>query len=156
MIYDKTANWENYFPKNKIWNKVFAFIQKCSVATAPGRYEIDGEDACASVFSYDTKPQTSAVYEAHRRKIDIQLLLAGRELIHVADIGGLAIKTAYEAEKDCAFYDDPPWLPGVVPLTVGCFAVFFPNDAHKPGINYAAVPENVKKIVVKLDASRFP
>jgi len=156
MIYDKTANWKNYFPKNEIWKKVFAFVEKCSADTEPGRHAIAGEDAYASVFSYDTKPQKDGVYEAHRKQIDIQILLKGREAVYVTDIDGLAVKTEYNATKDCALFNDPERLPGAAPLAEGFFAVFFPNDAHKPGMNYGASAENVKKMVVKINAALLP
>ncbi|MFH1477370.1 MAG: YhcH/YjgK/YiaL family protein [Verrucomicrobiota bacterium] len=156
MIYDKTSNWQNYFPKNKIWQKVFAFVKKCSVDIEPGRYAIAGEDAYASVFSYATKPPKEGVYEAHRKQIDVQLLLKGRELVYATDIDGLAVKTEYNEAKDCILFNDPERLPGAAPLTEGFFAVFFPNDAHMPSLNYGASSENVKKIVVKINTALLP
>ncbi len=156
MIYDKTSNWKNYFPKNKIWQKVFAFVKKCSVDIEPGRYAIAGEDAYASVFSCDTKPPKEGIYEAHRKQIDVQLLLKGRERVDVTAIDGLTVKTEYNEAKDCILFDDPERLPGAAPLTEGFFAVFFPNDAHKPSLNYGTSAENVKKIVVKIKATLLP
>ena len=156
MIYDKTAHWKNYFPKNEIWKKVFAFVKTCSADTKHGRHAIAGEDAYASVFSYDTKPQKEGVYEAHRKQIDVQMLLKGRELVYVTAIDGLSVKTEYDQEQDCALFNDPERLPGATPLTDGFFAVFFPNDAHKPALNYGASSENVKKIVVKINAALLP
>lgn len=156
MIYDKISNWQNYFPKNETWKKVFAFVKTCSADTEHGRHAIAGEDAYASVFSYDTKPPKEGVYEAHRKHIDIQILLKGRELVYVTDVDGLSVKTEYNAEKDCALFNDPEGLPGVTPLTKGFFAVFFPNDAHRPSLNYGPSAENVKKMVVKINAALLP
>ena len=156
MIYDKTSNWKNYFPKNEIWKKVFAFVKTCSADTEHGRYEIAGEDAYASVFSYDTKLHKECVYEAHRKQIDVQMLLKGRESVYVTDIDGLSVKTEYNQEKDYVLFNDPERLPGATPLTEGFFAVFFPNDAHKPSLNYGASAENVKKMVVKINAALLP
>ena len=156
MIYDKISNWQNYFPKNEIWQKVFAFINKCSADTAHGRHEIAGDDAYASVFSYDTKPLKEGIYEAHRKQIDIQLLLKGRESAYVTDIDGLSVKTEYKEKEDYVLFNDPERLPGATPLTPGFFAVFFPNDAHKPSLNYGAVAENVTKVVVKINVDRLP
>jgi YhcH/YjgK/YiaL family protein len=156
MIYDKMSNWQNYFPKNEIWQKVFAFIKDCSADTKHGRYAIAGEDAYASVFSYDTKLQKEGVYEAHRKQIDIQILLKGRESVYVTAIDGLSVKTEYNVEKDCVLFNDPERRPGATPLTEGFFAVFFPNDAHMPSLNYGASSENVKKMVVKINAALLP
>lgn len=156
MIYDKTSNWQHYFPKNEIWQKVFAFVEKCSADTEPGRHAIAGEDAYASVSSYVTKPQNEGFYEAHRKQIDVQILLKGRESICVTNIDGLSINSGYNAEKDCVLFNDPQRLPAVTPLTEGLFAVFFPDDAHKPALNYGASAENVKKMVVKIQAVLLP
>jgi biofilm protein TabA len=156
MIYDKISNWKNYFPENAIWEKVFDFVSACSADTKPGRHAIAGEDAYASVFSYDTKSQKEGVYEAHRKQIDLQLLLKGRELVYVTDIDGLVVNTGYNSEKDCVLFNDPERRPGATPLTEGFFAVFFPNDAHQPSLNYGASSENVKKMVVKINAALFP
>ena len=156
MIYDKISNYKNYFPKNEIWKKVFAFIKTCSADTKHGRHAIAGEDAYASVFSYATKPQNQGIYEAHRKQVDIQVLLEGREAVYVTAIDGLSVKTEYDAEKDCVLFNDPERLPGVTPLAAGVFAVFFPNDAHKPSMNYGTSAENVKKMVVKINAALLP
>ena len=32
----------------------------------------------------------------------------------------------------------------------GDFAIFFPNDIHKPGMTFGDTPSEVKKIVVKV------
>ena len=156
MIYDKISHWQNYFPQNEIWRKVFAFVEKCSADTNDGRYAIAGEDAYASVFSYATKLPKEGVYEAHRKQIDVQLLLKGRELVYATDINGLIVKTEYNEEKDYALFNDPQRLPGATPLTEGFFAVFFPNDAHMPSMNYGTSAENVKKMVVKIKAALLP
>ena len=156
MIYDKIEHWQNYFPKNEIWQKVLAFIKTCSADTEHGRHAIAGDDAYANVFSYDTKPTKEGVYEAHHKQIDIQLLLKGRESVYVTDIDGLTVKTEYNAEKDYVLFNDPERLPGATPLTEGFFAVFFPNDAHRPAMNYGPSSENVKKIVVKINAALLP
>ena len=156
MIYDKTSNWKNYFPNNEIWQKVFSFVKNCSADTEHGRHAIAGEDAYASVFSYDTKPAKEGVYEAHRKQIDIQMLLKGRELVYVTHVDGLSVKTEYNEEKDYALFNDPERLPGAAPLTAGFFAVFFPNDAHMPSLNYGPLSDNVKKMVVKINAALLP
>ena len=84
------------------------------------------------------------------------MLLKGRESIYVTDIDGLSVKTEYNAEKDCVLFNDPERLSGVMPLTGGFFAVFFPNDAHRPSLNYGPSAENVKKMVVKVNAALLP
>ena len=54
----------------------------------------------------------------------------------------------YNSENDIEFLDstEPEYF---IKLAKGEFAIFFPNDAHKPSINYGN-KSTVKKIVVKV------
>jgi YhcH/YjgK/YiaL family protein len=53
---------------------------------------------------------------------------------------------AYSAERDVAFYTGQgDWLT----LAAGMFAVFFPQDVHRPGAQ-AGPPTVVKKVVMKV------
>ncbi len=54
-------------------------VNKADVA-AVGKYELEG-GAYVSVQEYTTKARSEAKYEAHKKFIDIQLILSGRELI---------------------------------------------------------------------------
>ena len=58
-----------------------------------GRHPIDGEAIFALVSTYETEPEGARSFEAHRKYIDVQYLLSGREIIHWAgrELGSLAI-----------------------------------------------------------------
>lgn len=117
-------------------------------ACVPGRrYEI-AEGVFANCSEYETKRPEEGRFETHRRYIDIQLLLSGRELIDVADPRGLEPSVAYDPEKDIAFYRRKEGGHRLV-LSPGIMAILFPQDAHMPSVAVGE-PETVRKIVVKV------
>jgi len=74
-----------------------------------------------------TRP--TAMLEAHRRYIDVQLLLEGAEGIGWAPLRSLSTEAEpFDTERDIVFFRDPPL--GVHQVTPGHLAVFFPEDAH--------------------------
>lgn len=101
------------------------------------------------VSTYATKLCDDGIFESHRKFIDIQYLLKGREVIRWAPVKGLAVLSKYSAKKDIALYT---YAGESIPLSIkrGVFAVFFPEDAHNPGLSFRGTLSRVKKIVVKV------
>jgi YhcH/YjgK/YiaL family protein len=97
--------------------------------------------------SYTTKPEIEARLEAHRRYLDIQVVLEGREIIYWAPIEGLEADGAYSEERDVIFYKGS--VPGAVTVSAGCFAIFYPQDGHKPCCHWGAAAP-VRKAVFKV------
>jgi YhcH/YjgK/YiaL family protein len=146
MIFDHINNAGLYATLSPGLSAAFDYLRSTDFTTiVPGRYDIDAENVFALVSQYATKPRASGKLEAHRRYIDVQYLALGRELLGFAPIG-LCEPKPYDDAKDCLFLAGPV---DFLPLQPGMFAVFFPHDAHMPGIAVAA-PEPVKKIVVKV------
>jgi biofilm protein TabA len=111
-----------------------------------GKVEIRGQELYAMVMSYDTKARDAGKWEAHRKYIDIQYVVNGSEKVGFCDVADMTIAQAYDKEKDCAIFKG---TGDFVTLSAGTFAVFFPHDAHMPGIAEGA-PASVKKVVVKV------
>ena len=111
-----------------------------------GRHELDNGLYCM-VMRYDTKPAEEVRYEAHRKYIDIQLCLDGAEKIEYAEISALTPSTEYDAEGDAQFLaGEGDW----VTLGKGVFAIFMPQDAHRPSVNACCCSKPVFKAVVKV------
>lgn len=116
----------------------------------PGRHPIDANRLIAIVQDYQTKPAADCIWESHRRYIDVQCVLSGVERMGHAPIAAMKIKTPYDAEKDAAFYDPPAdGIASIATIHPGMFAIFFPHDAHQPGVMLAS-PAAVRKIVLKV------
>ena len=150
MIFDRLENSKTYYSTHKNFEKGFDFIKKALTENlAPGKYEIDGKELFASVLEYDTKKDADGVAEAHKYYIDIQFIVWGEELMKAQDISKAQPKTVYNNEKDVQFFLDGEWS-SVNVLESGDFAIFFPNDVHKPSLAVSDQPAPVKKIVVKV------
>ncbi len=149
MIFDDLKNFANYAKlAPATWAKLAAFLGGCDTETATGRYEIDGERVYAMVQSYNTHEPRPDKLEIHRRYVDIQLLLAGRETIFSRSIDGLEVTADYDATRDIAFYRNVDDGTVGLPLAPGNFAIFLPEEGHMPGNGDGS---EVTKVVVKID-----
>jgi len=115
---------------------------------ADGNYELDGRNLHYMLMSPTTGAAAERKYENHRKYVDLQLMLAGREIMWCTDVENLKPAGDYDAQKDLCFFKDGP--AGVeMPMSTGDFAIFFPHDAHKPLCAIDA-PAPVRKLVVKI------
>ncbi len=125
----------------------FDFLSKLDLATLPvGRTSLEGDALFAIRQEYDSRPVEGAKWEAHRKYADIQFIYEGEEQIGYAPLGALAITEAYSAERDVLFLEG---RGDFIRLRAGEFAIFYPQDAHLPGIAVAH-PARVGKVVVKV------
>ena len=97
---------------------------------------------------YETRARSEGFYESHRKYIDVQVLVAGEELMEVADISRLTVQQAYDVERDFILYADFT-APSVLRVQAGEAAVFFPEDGHMPSLRVDQ-PMLVRKAVVKI------
>jgi len=115
-----------------------------------GQYELDGKNLVSIVNRYKTKLPEQAVWESHRKYIDVQFVAGGDERFgHVSLASAPPVKTPYQSEKDVIFYE-----PGTETFDapMGTFMIFYPDDIHAPGlaIGTPPVPAEVVKVVVKV------
>lgn len=111
------------------------------------RVEIRGQDIYALHQVNKTKPVKLACFEAHRKYIDLQYILQGQELITVSDRDNLTILASYDNQKDIQFFKYFPAASFL--MKEGMLAVFYPHDAHAPGISFKR-QQLVRKTVVKV------
>ena len=101
--------------------------------------------------AYAAKPVAEGKWEAHERFIDVQVVVAGRELMGVVETSRLTLTEDMRAERDLMFFAP---LEGGSTLRVGAggVAVFFPADGPMPSL---ADGESVlvRKTVVKVPVS---
>ena len=124
----------------------FEFLQTTKLEELPaGKHEIDGGRLFAIVAHDQGRGRDGAILEVHRRYIDIQYVVGGKELIGWQPLASCsAIRQDYDSETDLAFFFERPtsWFE----LATRSFAVFFPEDAHAP----LAAEGPVHKVVVKV------
>lgn len=119
-----------------------------------GRYPIKGDLIYAQVLDLETKPKSEILPEVHRYYLDVQYLYAGNERIGFAiDFGTNNIAIEYDPERDIQYYQDAVFENELV-MQAGNFAVFFPNDIHRPGCCDGNI-SSIRKIVVKIAMSEI-
>ncbi len=145
MIYDTLAHIDTYKGIAPRLARALELLRDTDFSRQPdGTYEVEGKDLYYFLQTYETKPKNDRP-EAHRQYADIMLMLSGREQIGVAPLEWVT-DTGERPEGDIRFYTGE-----TVPIVIegDRFAVFFPGDAHAPGVA-AGAPEQVRKCVVKV------
>lgn len=142
MIYDRIENIALYgFDK-----MVTDFIRSLSSDTECKKYILN-DDVYVNVEEYTTKEL--GYFESHRKYLDIQILLDGEEIIEYTPVSGLTIKDEYDESRDIEFFSDGKNTITPLKLDTTMFAVFYPQDAHKPQLKFQNC-QKVKKAVVKI------
>lgn len=115
-----------------------------------GTYEIDGQDIFAQVVDKETKEKYDAKPEVHRKYIDVQFSVEGKEIIGFArETGNNLVSEDLLEENDVLFYQNAENEMDLI-MKPGNFAIFFPNDVHRP---WCAVDETctIRKVNVKVN-----
>lgn len=149
MIFDQIANHQLY-PLGAAWGEAFAFLQAATPALADGKHQLRGNELFAIVMGYQTQPEATSELEAHRRYLDIQMLLSGREGVACHNVTDLQILHPYDPATDAELYQVPPVAPARYILKPTTFLAFFPHDAHMPCLTLGHGPEAVRKVVIKV------
>lgn len=150
MIYDKLQHIGNYFPAGSPVSKAVRFAREFDALKPDGKYEIEGNEIYAQVSSYETCPAEERRFEAHRKYIDVQILLKGEEKVQVSLADDMETLEEYSEARDITFLLAPP-APASIVLVPGYFAVIWPHEIHRPNCQLGA-KRQVRKIVVKVRA----
>lgn len=146
MIIDKIENIEIYKNLNSKIAKSLEYLKNTDFSKIEnGRYDLE-EDVFAIVQEYNSKPLENNKLEAHKVYTDIQYIAEGCEKIGYETLDKLTISEEYDEKRDILFYKEQGEL---FTINKGMFAIFFPQDAHMPGIRVNE-PIKVKKIVIKI------
>ena len=87
--------------------------------------------------------------EAHRKYIDFQYIIYGEEKLGYADIKNPRMsQELYNEKSDVEFFSRID-SEGFIILKKGMYAVFFPEDVHRPGISIKET-RGVRKAIFKL------
>ncbi len=144
MIIDRIENIEYYeflLPGLKNGLKTLRKLPAHEV----GRYEFEG--GFLMIQEGDTMPMEEGTFEAHRKYIDVQIMLHGCEEVAWEEYGKLATEIPYNGEKD------QERLSGAkdhkILISEEMFFAAFPQDGHK-AVSHSDKPHHYKKVVMKL------
>ena len=150
MILDSLNHCAQYASLHPLFPAAFEYLKSFDPNTPDGKYEIDGKRLYAAVQRYETAPEETKAWEAHQVYADIQFIVAGREKIIYAPVEELTSTTPYNEVKDVEKYSGASVKnasPTVIPA--GHFAVYLPQDGHRPGCMVGG-PEPIVKVVIKV------
>ncbi|MDF2877885.1 MAG: putative beta-D-galactosidase [Clostridia bacterium] len=149
MIVDKIQHIEKYKEWDIPVHKIMEFIAYQEKVNLPdGRYDILGDNLFALVQIYKTRDYEEGKWEAHREYSDLQYMVEGAEWMYWALPEKLTVSEGYNPQKDILFYQEAPYQ-GSMLLEQGMFALFLPQDIHRPCCKVQK-EEAVKKIVFKI------
>jgi YhcH/YjgK/YiaL family protein len=148
VIYDRFENLNLYCQPGARLHRALGYARDVARDVGDGRTDIDGDRLYASVATYETGSREERRFEAHRRYIDVQVLLDGEEIIDVSLDPDLPIIEAYDEKRDVMFLEAPRQVASLA-MRPGYFAVFYPHDIHRPGC-LLGEKRRVRKIVMKV------
>lgn len=111
-----------------------------------GSYPIDGDNLFVNINEYETTQVENRVWEAHRKYLDLHLMLCGKEQIDFNFIANMNQGDYVEKDDFLPMDGDPN---GHVILAAGDFLICYPNDAHRTAIQVQG-PEKIKKAIFKI------
>lgn len=148
MICDTFENIGLYCKAGNALYKAIAYARDFDVSLPDGEYEVQGRDIFAKVMTYETEPADERKFEAHKEYTDIQVILSGKERMDVAIDKQLQAVGDYN-EKDDFILLEPTDGYSTLIMEQGRFAVFFPDDVHRPNCNVNQISRN-RKICMKV------
>ena len=110
------------------------------------RVGLQGDQVYCTRFTYETIPQEESFFEAHRRYLDIHIMVEGEERVDMNRPEDLKLTDAQEG-NDFYAYQGESWHSTV--LKPGEFLVVFPGDAHRIKVQVDG-PKTVSKAVFKV------
>lgn len=148
MIYDKIDNLNIYAGISEDIRLGLEYLRTVKADVEKGVHELSPR-VKAIVSEYVTKEENENGFEAHRDYIDIQYLISGSEKIACLPLEYLKETKSYNKEIDASFHEKNAMSAQEMIIGNGYFAIFFPQDGHKPGLCISE-PNFVQKVVVKI------
>lgn len=145
MIIDTLANADRYACLHEGFKVVFNYLKENNLADMPcGKHEIKGNEIFFNLQEYETK--STQKLEAHKKYIDIQVVVSGEEYMGYTNINNTSLTEEYNEERDVMF------LEGNVDKIKAdnkSFLIFYPEDAHMPALSVNN-SKLVKKAIFKI------
>ncbi len=149
MIFDELKNIAQYKNLDERLKLGFDFLLNNDLENLEcKKHIIKGDEVYANVQELKTKNLEDKKWEAHRKYIDIQYVIKGKEKIGCGFLRDFSKTTVpYNDEKDVVFLDGENY--SYINLKAGDFVVLYPNDVHAPMLKVEE-NEDIKKVIVKI------
>ena len=116
------------------------------LAYEKGSHPIDGERFFVNIVEYETTEAENRFWEAHKKYLDVHVMLQGEEQIDLNFIQNMSVKE---------FVDQDDFLPmdgeknASVILRDGDFLICYPSDGHRTAVAVKE-PAKIKKAIFKV------
>lgn len=148
MILDSLKNGDQYSPLHPNFAKALKFVTENAQTIPVGKYYLDGDNLFVTIVETDLRPTHDCKMEAHRKYIDIQIVLDGIETFGWGELGDCQSPTGeFDTTKDIVFFADQATT--LVTARAGQFVIFFPQDVHAPLIGQGRVRKAIVKVKVQ-------
>lgn len=155
MIFAKLNGEGNYAVYPAAIQKALAYLKSTDVMhLALGRHEIDGDRIFLNVMDMTTHGFEGSHPEIHQKYADLFYWPEGGEKIGVSAYTGEESLCESRPQDDISFLDSPVDESFLI-AKEGFFAVFFPWDAHRPGLMLGDAPATSRKCVIKISMELF-
>lgn len=136
---------------SSFFNKVLEIILNADFSKLDnGTFNLESDNFFYLIITYKTKYNINqAKAESHRKYIDFQYIIYGEELMgYAGSADSILSNVDYDAEKDIEYYnivsDESFFI-----LKKDMFAIFYPNEIHRPGLSNKEL-RSVRKIIFKI------
>lgn len=151
-IQDVTATF--LLKKDPVFQDIFNFLRTSKINNIQvGKHNIT-DQIKANVQEYTTKAENNGRWESHKKFVDLQFILSGKEHIRVARNTELEVIDNQLEQKDALYYQNKSLDVSTELLCPNDMIMLFPEDAHMACLTILK-PELVKKIVVKIPTEFF-
>lgn len=144
MIFDRIENLPLYSFPNEFLNEAINHI-----LTRPLEEPWSNENIRKNFIQFTTSDVKEKRFEAHKKFIDIHIVLEGKEYIECAHIDLLTNKIEYDEANDVLFGDVMATSKLSGYLEKGSVLITFPEDTHLVGA-HIDLKQDVKKIILKV------
>lgn len=148
MICDKFENIGQYCQEGDALYKAIVYARDFDRSLPDDVHEVEGREIFAKVASYETSPAEERKFETHKYYADVQVILEGKERMDVSLEQDLEPLGDYRDDDDVVKVKAPDTYSSLA-MIPGMFAVFFPQDVHRPNCNLNSKTRN-RKVCMKV------
>lgn len=147
MIYANVSQLLDYSFLEKKVLECFAYAKEHDlVQYEKGSHEINGEELFVNIVEYETTSADNRFWEAHRKYLDVHVMLNGEEQIDLNFIENMKQDEFVEADDFLPLHGE---MNSFVTLRAGDFLICYPHDAHRTAVAVTK-PEKIKKAIFKV------
>lgn len=147
MIFGNIKNLNEYSYLEEQIKECFEYAKTHDLASyEKGSHAIDGERLFVNIVEYTTTTPENRFWEAHRKYLDLHLMLHGPEQIDLNFLQNMDVKEF--VEKDDFVPMDGEKNSSVI-LRDGDFLICYPADGHRTAVEVDG-PQTIKKAIFKI------